>query len=162
MAQQLVGKEAPFFTRDSTRGPVTSHDGSGNHPHVLVFCPSPEMPECRSYLDALVSDREEFDEIDAQVVVITPAGAETAASSLPLPIISQAKDLFEQFGMVDEQRRPRLGVVTVDRYGVVDSCFVATRVEELPKAHLIATRLSQVESQCPECGVPEALWADVG
>ncbi len=158
--QRLIGDKAPRFERESTGGPISSWDLSGRRPRILVFCPSLDDAQCVNYLEKIAADQEEYDRLEAVVVVIT-AGDAGRPGATALPAISGAPDLYAQFGLIDDRGRAQPGVVVIDRYGMVDSCFTGAEFMDLPPESSILRRLISAEAACPECGVPEKQWADV-
>lgn len=155
--EQLVGKTLPWFERDSSQGPIVARDGSGQRPHVLVFCPSPETPGGREYLEAMKQDEQTYSRLYAQVVIVA---VEAHPTDLPFAVIEHARDLFAALGFVDEEGNPQAGVAVVDRYGQVEACYAAADFSALPAESVVARQLEGAEAQCPECGVPEARWRD--
>ena len=160
-SQERVGKKVVWFERESSRGRVSPRDGSGNHPRLLLFCPTLEERACHAYLNQVRSDHEEYEDMLAEVIVITTGDLEERPAALPFPVVPWAPDLFEQFGLVDEQGQPHVAVVATDRYGTVESCAVGDSFADLPEEHTVAVRLSSAEDVCPECGVPEAQWVEI-
>lgn len=156
--EELVGKTLPAFARDSSQGRFLAQDGSGQTPHVLVFCPSPETPGCQEYLQSMLRDQATYDRLYAQVVIVA---AEEHPTDLPFAVIAHARDLFSALGFVDEEGNPQAGVAVVDRYGQVEACYAAADFAGLPAESLVARQLESAEAQCPECGVPEARWRDL-
>ncbi len=156
-SEPFVGRSAPLFVRQSSRGMVTSHDPSGNHPHLLVFCPTLDTEGCLSYLDRVDSEREERERLQAEVIVLI-AGEETLPGDLSFPVVMQAEDLFVQYGLVDEEGQPHAGLVGVGRYGTVESHAAAPTPLDFPDIQAALTRLGSAEAECPECGVAETLW----
>jgi len=153
----LVGTLLFQFVRDSTGGMVNTRELRGK-PMVLLFVPSPEEQGCRLYLQAFADDIAEYQRLDAVVVAVSTASSDAVQESA-LPVIWGAHDLFVQFRLVQETRL-RVGVVIVDRYGIVDQCFSAVDCSGLPGEPRIAQLLQGAESVCPECGVPEARWLE--
>jgi hypothetical protein len=153
--EQSLGESAPEFVRDSSQGMVTSHDPSGIHPHLLVFCPTLEGV-CHDYVEHLQSNRGEYERLQAQILVIT-AGQQTT-SDLPFPIVSEAEDLFGQYGLYDEEGKPHAALIGIGRYGTLESYAAGPTELDLPEEQPVLSRLSSAENLCPECGVPEELW----
>jgi peroxiredoxin len=157
--QRLVGDKAPRFERESTGGVVSSWDLSGRRPRLLVFCPSLDDAQCTDYLEKIAADQEEYDRLEAVVVVIT-AGDAGRSGATALPVLAGAQDLYAQFGLTDPEGRAQPGVVVIDRYGMVDSCFTGAEFVDLPPESSIISRLTSAEAECPECGVAETRWAE--
>jgi alkyl hydroperoxide reductase subunit AhpC len=157
--QRLVGDKAPRFERNSTGGIITSWDLSGRRPRLLVFCPSLDDAQCMDYLEKIAADQEEYDRLEAVVVVIT-AGDAGRPGATALPVIAGARDLYAQFGLVDPEGGARPGVIVIDRYGMVDSCFTGAEFMDLPPESSIIARLTSAEAECPECGVAERRWTE--
>jgi len=156
-AEILVGKRAPSFSLQSSKGRLDLGVWLGRKALVLLFMPGLDEPKCRSYIESFERNRGHYRAFDADVVVVT-AGVFTDQHEASFPVVSDALQVFSDYGVLGEDERALCGVVVVDRYGEIAFAHAAETCSRLPHESRIAKRLVGAESVCPECGVPEEHW----
>ena len=72
MASPKVGEQAPDFELPGTGGRSYSLEEYRGQPVVLVFYPGDNTPVCTTQLNAYSHDVEQFAEVGAQVLAISP------------------------------------------------------------------------------------------
>lgn len=67
----LIGEKAPSFTAESTTGQINFPEDFGSHWKVLLSHPQDFTPVCSSEILELADLQNEFDKLDAKVVVVS-------------------------------------------------------------------------------------------
>jgi len=110
------GVVAPLFQADSTKGPIDLRDYAGDKHIVLIFYPGDDTPVCTRQLCAVRDSYAAFEEADAAVFGVNPAGLDKKAPfagkfgySFPLIVdadqsIRQAYDVGKIMGLFFQQR----------------------------------------------------------
>ena len=98
---------------------------------------------------------------DAVVLLILQDSPESAARKakdlkLPYPVlIDQNGQVHRELGAADGAGKPRAAIYVTDRFGEVFGLYRTRDGADLPSLEEIVHMLEFVNSQCPECGVPE-------
>ena len=98
---------------------------------------------------------------DAVVLLIVQDSHEAAARmtkdlKLPYPVlIDRDGRVHRELGAADAEGKARAAVYITDRFGEVFSVYRTRDGMDLPSLEEIVRMLEFVNSQCPECGVPE-------
>lgn len=75
-----IGTKAPLFRADSTRGPVDLADYAGKKNIVIIFYPGDDTPVCTKQLCAVQDHYAAFEQADAVVFGVNPAGLDSKQS----------------------------------------------------------------------------------
>lgn len=158
--EALIGKTLPAFTADSSRGRLELGGPHSRRALVLLFLPCLGSAECREYVAGFVAQRPAYEHLGARVVLVTAAAGSGGLTDIPYPVLADGAGLFARHGLVDEPGGPTAGVIIVDRYGTVASCYTGTGCADLPAEPRVRRAVLAAEAVCPECGVPEDHWLD--
>ena len=120
-----VGLPAPDFTLPGTGGVDHTLSAYRGRPVVLVFYPGDETPVCTKQLSTYNEDLAAFDEVDAQVLAISPqdvASHERFAGKygFRFPLLADTdKAVAAAYGTLGPMGFPRRSIVVIDAAGVV-------------------------------------------
>jgi peroxiredoxin len=98
---------------------------------------------------------------DATVLLIfqeSPEAAARIAQDLKLPypvLVDEDGRVHRELGAADTVGSPRSAIYITDRFGEVFGAYRSRDGVSLPSFEKIVHMLEFVNSQCPECGVPE-------
>ena len=70
----LIGEQAPKFTAESTNGTITFPDDNNSKWTILFSHPADFTPVCSSEILQLASMQEEFDKLNAKILVVSTDG----------------------------------------------------------------------------------------
>jgi len=157
--EALIGRTLPAFSADSSRGRLELGGPHSRGALVLLFLPCLGSAECREYVAGFVAQRPAYEHLGARVVLVT-AATPSEPAHIPYPVITHGAELFSRHGLVGEPGGPTAGVIIVDRYGAVASCYTGTGCADLPAEPRVRRAVLAAEAVCPECGVPEDHWLD--
>ena len=121
----LTGTEAPDFTLLGTGGRTYTLSDYRSRPVVLVFYPGDDTPVCTMQLTSYSDDLAAFDELDAQVLAISPqdvASHERFAGKhgFRFPLLADTdKVVAAAYDTLGPMGFPRRSIVVVDADGVV-------------------------------------------
>ncbi len=73
----LIGDPAPVFTAETTKGTLTFPDSYGNKWKLLFSHPQDYTPVCSSELLELANMQNDFDELNAKIVIVSTDKLET-------------------------------------------------------------------------------------
>lgn len=157
----LAGEMAPDFTLVSTTSEhVRVSDYRGRLNLILVLCGKGDSDKVRSLLGQISKQYSEFTAEEAQVLAVVE-GAEVQAEhlkqdqNLPFPVLMDPQSHAHNLARVLTPGSGASPVVLVlDRFGEVRH---VCRVEESASADTAAILdwVRFINSECPECGVPE-------
>lgn len=120
-----VGDPAPDFVLDGTGGRSYSLAEMRGRPVVVVFYPGDDSPVCTRQLTSYSADLAQFEELDAQVVGISPQSVDSherfaAAHGFGFPLLADTdKRVAGLYGTLGPLGFPRRSVFVVDADGVV-------------------------------------------
>ncbi|MCA9880378.1 MAG: redoxin domain-containing protein, partial [Thermomicrobiales bacterium] len=72
-----AGAKAPDFTLPATPDQTVSLRELRGHPVVLVFYPGDNTPVCTRQLNAYTNDIDQFSELGAQILAVSPEGLDS-------------------------------------------------------------------------------------
>jgi thioredoxin-dependent peroxiredoxin len=119
-----VGDVAPDFTLAGTSGSFTLSALSGQ-PVVLVFYPGDNTPVCTKQLNEYNDELDQFDDLGAQVVGISPQSVSSHESfsskhGFTFPLLAdEDKTVFGLYGALGPLGFPRRSTFVIDAGGVV-------------------------------------------
>jgi peroxiredoxin Q/BCP len=126
-----VGDPAPDFTLAGTDGTPDGHrdytlSEMKGRPVVLVFYPGDNTPVCTRQLNSYTADIDQFREVDAQVLAISPQSVEshdtfsTDQGGFAFPLLADVdKQAGRQYGILGPVGFYRRSIFVVDAEGVV-------------------------------------------
>ena len=121
----LTGTAAPDFTLPGTGGRTYTLSGYRGRPVVLVFYPGDDTPVCTMQLASYSDDLAAFDELDAQVLAISPQGVASherfaAKHGFRFPLLADTdKAVAAAYETLGPMGFPRRSIVVIDADGVV-------------------------------------------
>jgi hypothetical protein len=127
--------------RDPVRGSLTA-----------VFLDSNDREGDREYLQSLEAAVPAFKAWDGRLIVVMPGeekGAEQAADSLAL--VTRTNGEAEHCGV----RKGEDAVIIADRWGQIYHIARGQGADALPDPSQIEEWFRFIDTQCPECGVPD-------
>ena len=120
-----VGALAPDFTLDGTGDRDYTLSEFKGQPVVLVFYPGDNTPVCTMQLNTYSSDIAQFEELNAQVLGISPQGVESHEQfanvhgfSFPL-LADTEKSVGRAYGVLGPVGFYKRSVFVIDRGGVI-------------------------------------------
>ena len=120
-----VGQPAPEFTLDGTEGTMSLADFRGRVV-VLVFYPGDNTPVCTRQLNAYTNDIDQFAEVGAQVLAISPQSVEShddfscKQGGFAFPLLADPdKAVGQAYGVLGPLGFYRRSVFVIDRDGIV-------------------------------------------
>jgi peroxiredoxin Q/BCP len=120
-----VGDVAPDFTLPGTGGVDYSLSTYRGKPVVLVFYPGDETPVCTVQLRTYSEDIDQFSELGAQVLGVSPQGVEShekfcRRNDLKFPLLADVeKSVAGAYGILGPLGFPRRSVFVIDGDGTV-------------------------------------------
>ena len=126
-----VGRPAPDFTLPGTDGTADGHrdytlSEFTGRPVVLVFYPGDNTPVCTRQLNAYTQDIDQFTQLDAQVLAISPQSVvshdefSTDQGGFAFPLLSDAdKQVGKLYGILGPVGFYRRSIFVVDAKGVL-------------------------------------------
>jgi thioredoxin-dependent peroxiredoxin len=121
-----VGDTAPDFTLPGTGGRSYSLSDYRGHRVVLVFYPGDNTPVCTSQLNTYTREIEQFSDLDAQVLAISPQGIEShekfaaKQGGFAFPLLADTeKSVGKLYGILGPLGFYRRSEFVVDAAGVV-------------------------------------------
>ena len=121
----LTGTAAPDFTLPGTGGRTYTLSDYRGRPVVLVFYPGDDTPVCTMQLTSYSDDLAAFDELDAQVLAISPQDVASherfaAKHGFRFPLLADtAKAVAAAYDTLGPMGFPRRSIVVIDAEGVV-------------------------------------------
>jgi peroxiredoxin len=150
---------------------VSLPDGSGrrvrlsdyrHRRHVVaVFVNGASEEEYRPFLSALGRHYPEIAEEESEVLTAVPGTVRDAARigdrlGLPFPVLADMDgEAHRSAGSVATNGEPDMAVFIIDRYGEIYAAFHSGKGDVLPSPETILDWIRYIQSQCPECGVPD-------
>ena len=119
-----IGDTAPDFELEGTDGPFRLSDHRGERV-VLLFYPGDFTPVCTRQFCSYAERADEFDDLDAVVVGISPQDVDShdefrAAHGIPIPLLADPdKAVADAYGATAPLLGTRRAVVIVDEGGAV-------------------------------------------
>jgi peroxiredoxin Q/BCP len=120
-----VGQPAPEFTLEGTEGTMSLADFRGKVV-VLVFYPGDNTPVCTRQLNAYTSDIDQFAEVGAQLLAISPQSVAShdefscKQGGFGFPLLADTdKAVGEAYGILGPLGFYRRSVFVIDAEGVV-------------------------------------------
>jgi len=126
-----VGRPAPDFTLPGTDGTAVGHreytlSEFKGHPVVLVFYPGDNTAVCTRQLNAYTQDIDQFTQLDAQVLAISPQSVVSHdefsddQGGFAFPLLSDAdKQVGKLYGILGPVGFYRRSIFVVDAEGVL-------------------------------------------
>ena len=120
-----IGDQAPDFTLPTTDGPDVSLSSFRGQPVLLVFYPGDDTAVCTRQLNTYNDDLARFQELDAQVLAISPQDVESHRRfaekyGFRFPLLADTdKAAAEAYGTLGPLGFPRRCTFIVDGEGVV-------------------------------------------
>ena len=151
MSAVRVGHPAPDFTLPGTDGTPEGHrdyrlSELAGRPVVLVFYPGDNTPVCTRQLNSYTADVDEFREVDAQVLAISPQSVESHDAfsadqgGFAFPLLADVdKSVGRLYGILGPVGFYRRSIFVVDGGGVVRHAHRAVAgLSFRPTAELVA------------------------
>ena len=120
-----VGQPAPEFTLEGTEGTMALADFRGKVV-VLVFYPGDNTPVCTRQLNAYTNDIDQFAELGAQLLAISPQSVEShddfscKQGGFGFPLLADTdKAVGEAYGILGPLGFYRRSVFVIDGRGIV-------------------------------------------
>lgn len=120
-----VGDPAPDFTLEGTGDREYTLSEYRGQPVVLVFYPGDNTPVCTMQLNTYSSDISEFDELNAQVLAISPQSIEsheqfTNVHDFGFPLLADTdKSVGRAYGVVGLVGFYKRSIFVIDAAGVI-------------------------------------------
>lgn len=120
-----VGSAAPDFTLPGTGGQDYALASYRGKPVVLVFYPGDNTAVCTSQLKAYSSDFDEFADVDAQILAISPQDVTShegfsGKHGFKFPLLADVdKKVGSAYGVLGPVGFYRRSVFVVDRDGII-------------------------------------------
>jgi peroxiredoxin Q/BCP len=120
-----VGAQAPGFELPGTSGRTYRLADYRGRKVVLVFYPGDDTPVCTAQLKSYTDDISQFENLDAQVLAISPQGVEsherfTAKHGFSFPLLADTdKAVAEAYGILGPLGFYRRSVFVIDAEGIV-------------------------------------------
>lgn len=160
-ARPAKGQLIRDFTLASTLGEqISLSDYRGHSNLVLVFAGGGGVND-RKVLTEIAAEYSRFQEEQTQVLTILQCAREKAVmikqqAKLPFPVlVDEDGGIHRSAGAVDGQGQPSTAIYVTDRFGEVFAVYRGADGQVMPTGGDIVEWLSFINSQCPECGVPE-------
>jgi peroxiredoxin Q/BCP len=130
-ARPEVGEEAPDFKLPGTDGTEAGHRDYALSDYrgevvVLVFYPGDNTPVCTKQLNTYTSDIDEFRDVEAQILAISPQSVEShdgfiaAQGGFAFPLLAdEGKAAGREYGVLGPVGFYRRSVFVVDAEGVI-------------------------------------------
>ena len=161
-ARPAKGQLIRDFTLPSTLGKhISLSDYRGSSNLVLVFAGGGAGSSDVKSLAEIAADYPHIHEEQAEVLAVMQCTPEKAArikqeANFPFPLlVDEDGRIHRSAGAVDGQGHPATAIYITDRFGEVFAVYRAAEGQAMPRARDIVEWLSFINSQCPECGVPE-------
>jgi peroxiredoxin len=144
-------------TTSDTRVLLSDYRGRAN----LVLIAADEDEHTTALLSSLAAQYSKIEELQAVVLLVVGKPHQAAASKanglrLPyLTLIDVNGRVHSDLGAVDANGNPQAAVYITDRFGEVFGIYRLRDGAVLPSVKEIVDWLEFINSQCPECGVPE-------
>ena len=125
MPNPNVGDPAPPFELPGTGGETFSLDRYRGKPVVLVFYPGDNTAVCTVQLNSYNSDIDEFNDLGAQVLGLSPQGVEShdefaCKQGYTFPLLADtSKEVGKAYGVVGPLGFYRRSVFVIDGKGIV-------------------------------------------
>ena len=126
MASPRVGDRAPDFSLPGTGGRTYSRADHRGKPVVLVFYPADNTQVCTTQLNSYSSDIDQFAEVGAQVLAISPQDVDSheqfscRQGGFPFPLLADCdKAVGQAYSVVGPLGFYKRSVFVVDGDGVV-------------------------------------------
>jgi peroxiredoxin Q/BCP len=120
-----VGDRAPDFTLPGTGDREYSLAEFAGQPVVLVFYPGDDTPVCTKQLNSYNNGLEQFEELDAQIIGISPQSVDSHEAfsgkhGFQFPLLADTdKAVAAAYGTLGPVGFPRRSVFIIDREGVI-------------------------------------------
>ena len=120
-----VGDRAPDFTLPGTGDREYSLGEFAGKPVVLVFYPGDDTPVCTKQLNSYNNGLEQFEELDAQIIGISPQSVDSHEAfsgkhGFQFPLLADTdKAVAAAYGTLGPVGFPRRSVFIIDRGGVI-------------------------------------------
>jgi len=120
-----VGDRAPDFTLPGTGDREYSLGEFAGKPVVLVFYPGDDTPVCTKQLNSYNNGFEQFEELDAQIIGISPQSVDSHEAfsgkhGFQFPLLADTdKAVAAAYGTLGPVGFPRRSVFIIDRGGVI-------------------------------------------
>ena len=120
-----VGDRAPDFTLPGTGDREYSLGEFAGKPVVLVFYPGDDTPVCTKQLNSYNNGFEQFEELDAQIIGISPQSVDSHEAfsgkhGFQFPLLADTdKAVAAAYGTLGPVGFPRRSVFIIDREGVI-------------------------------------------
>ncbi len=120
-----IGDQAPDFTLPGTGGRDYSLSEFAGRPVVLVFYPGDDTAVCTKQLNSYNNDLGQFDDLDAQILGISPQGVESKEAfsgkhGFDFPLLADVdKEVAGLYGTLGPIGFPRRSIFIIDREGVI-------------------------------------------
>ncbi len=161
-ARPAKGQLIRDFTLPSTLGEqisLSNYRGQSNL--VLVFAGEGDGVKDRKMLTEIAAGYTRFQEEQAQALIALQCPLEKAvmikqrANLLCTVLVDEDGRVHRSAGALDAHGHPSTAVYVADRFGEVFAVYRVADGQEMPTGGEIVEWLSFINSQCPECGVPE-------
>ena len=131
MSGPTVGDPAPDFTLPGTDGTAEGHrdytlSELAGRPVVLAFYPGDNTPVCTRQLNSYTADIDEFRDVDAAVLAISPQSVESHdgfsadQGGFAFPLLSDAdKQVGKRYGILGPVGFYRRSIFVIDAAGVI-------------------------------------------
>lgn len=159
--QQTAADNGPRFRRGDRVPAVALKTWSSDEPfdlrpsrgpRVFVTLHGPGCGDCLRYLEEIVTAREPVESWGGDVVVLSPAAADTDDAALtgsPFPVLKDPEQVLS-IG--------RPAVVIADRWGEVYHASASEATHDPVAPEEVVEWVKFVAIQCPECEGPEGEW----
>ncbi len=120
-----VGDRAPDFTLAGTGDREYSLSDYAGRPVVLVFYPGDDTAVCTKQLNSYNNDLSQFEELDAQILGISPQGVESknkfaGEQGFDFPLLADVdKQVAGMYGTLGPIGFPRRSIFIIDRDGTI-------------------------------------------
>ena len=122
----VIGDIAPDFVLPGTGGRDYRLSEYHGHSVVLAFYPGDSTPVCTMQLNAYTRDIDQFGEVDAQVIAISPQGVDShdafahKQGGFAFPLLADVdKHVGMLYGVVGPLGFYRRSVFVIDPHGVI-------------------------------------------
>ncbi len=150
-----VGALAPDFTLDGTGDRDYTLSEFKGQPVVLVFYPGDNTPVCTMQLNTYSSDIAQFEELNAQVLGISPQGVESHEQfanvhdfSFPL-LADTEKSVGRAYGVLGPVGFYKRSVFVIDRGGVIRYAHRATAGLTFRKTNELVEAVRAAQEDAP-------------
>lgn len=145
-------------TLEGRKVQISSFRGRSNL--VLIFIGKQIGKRERNYVNEITAHTSDLITEEARVFVILRSHEDARsfhdANPVPLTLlIDEDGQAHRAVGAIETDGNPAPMVIVTDRYGEIFASYSTTSGEELPDSSEIIKWLFFINSQCPECGVPE-------